>query len=57
MTVVRRLDSHARSLGHMDRWADAVEARLEDLSRLETGIGPAAAAAAGQQRQPPASGQ
>jgi hypothetical protein len=30
--VVRRLNSHARSLGHMDRWADSVEARLEDVS-------------------------
>jgi hypothetical protein len=37
MTVVRRLNSHARSLGHMDRWADSVEARLEDLA-LATGL-------------------
>jgi hypothetical protein len=37
VSVVRRLDSHARSLGHMDRWADSVEARLEDLA-LETGL-------------------
>jgi hypothetical protein len=37
VTVVRRLNSHARSLGYMDRWADTVEARLEDLA-LETGI-------------------
>ena len=39
VTVVRRLDSHARSLGHMDRWANLVEARLEDLA-LETGLAP-----------------
>ena len=31
ITVGRRLDSYARSLGHLDRWADSVEARLEDM--------------------------
>ena len=37
LTVVRRLNIHARSLGHMDRWADSVECRLEDIA-LETGL-------------------
>lgn len=37
LTVVRRLQSHARSIGHMDRWANTVEARLEDLA-IETGF-------------------
>jgi hypothetical protein len=37
LTVVRRLNSHSRSLGHMDRWADTVECRLEDLA-LDTGL-------------------
>jgi hypothetical protein len=37
VTLVRRLNSHARSLGHMDRWADSVEARLEELA-IETGL-------------------
>jgi hypothetical protein len=37
LSVVRRLNSHARSLGHMDRWADSVEARLEELA-VETGL-------------------
>ena len=37
MTVVRRLNSHSRSIGHMDRWANTVEARLEDLA-IETGL-------------------
>lgn len=37
VTVVRRINSHARSLGHMDRWADTVETRLEELA-LETGL-------------------
>ena len=36
-TVVRRLNSHSRSIGHMDRWANTVEARLEDLA-IETGL-------------------
>ncbi len=31
-TLTRRLDSHARSLGYMDRWADTVEARLEEIA-------------------------
>jgi hypothetical protein len=29
--VGRRLDGYARSLNHMDRWADSVEARLEEM--------------------------
>lgn len=33
VTLARRLDSHARSLGHMDRWANSVEARLEQLGQ------------------------
>ncbi len=37
VTVVRRLNSHSRSIGHMDRWANTVEARLEDLA-IETGL-------------------
>ena len=37
VTVVRRLNSHSRSIGHMDRWANIVEARLEDLA-IETGL-------------------
>lgn len=32
LSVVRRLESHGRSLGHMDRWANSVESRLERLS-------------------------
>jgi len=32
LTLGRRLDSHARSLGHMDRWADSVEARLDEIA-------------------------
>lgn len=63
VTVVRRLNSHARSLGHMDRWANSVEARLEDLA-IETGLETAPppppvrnrklpAAANDRQRQPP----
>ncbi len=32
VNVERRLRSHARSLGHMDRWADTVEARLETVA-------------------------
>lgn len=31
VTVGRRLESYARSLSHMDRWADSVEMRLEDM--------------------------
>jgi hypothetical protein len=37
VTVVRRLNSHSRSIGHIDRWANTVEARLEDLA-IETGL-------------------
>jgi hypothetical protein len=33
VTVARRIDSHARILGHMDRWANSVEARLEALGQ------------------------
>jgi hypothetical protein len=39
VTLARRLDSHARSFGHMDRWADSVESRLDDLA-LEFGQDP-----------------
>ena len=28
-TVTRRVESHARTLGHLDRWANSVEARLD----------------------------
>jgi hypothetical protein len=52
VTVVRRLNSHARSLGHMDRWADTVESRLEDLA-LETGIETAPPPPVKQRRLPP----
>lgn len=31
-SLARRLASHARSLGHMDRWADTVEARLDEIA-------------------------
>jgi hypothetical protein len=34
----RRMERHARSIGHMDEWADAVERRLEALE-LQRGIG------------------
>jgi hypothetical protein len=30
-TLERRLESYARSLSHMDRWADSVEMRLEEM--------------------------
>ena len=33
VTVARRIDSHARILGHLDRWANSVEARLEALGQ------------------------
>ena len=33
VTVARRINSHARILGHMDRWANSVEARLEALGQ------------------------
>jgi hypothetical protein len=52
VTVVRRLNSHARSLGYMDRWADTVEARLEDLAH-ETGIETAPPPPVKQRRLPP----
>jgi hypothetical protein len=29
VTVARRVDSHARILAHMDRWANSVEVRLD----------------------------
>lgn len=34
----RRMERHARSIGHMDEWADAVERRLEALE-LQRGMG------------------
>jgi hypothetical protein len=33
LTVARRIDSHARILGHLDRWANSVELRLEELGQ------------------------
>lgn len=50
VTVVRRLDSHSRSLGHMDRWADDVESRMDDLAR---GLNPWSALARDQRRLNP----
>jgi hypothetical protein len=29
VTITRRVESHARCLGHLDRWANSVEARLD----------------------------
>ena len=29
--LARRVDRHARSIGHMDDWADVVETRLEEF--------------------------
>lgn len=29
VTITRRVESHARSLGHLDRWANSVETRLD----------------------------
>jgi hypothetical protein len=52
ISIVKRLDSHARSLGHMDRWADVVESRLEELAQ---GLNPWSAASRGERRPIPVS--
>ena len=36
----RRLDSHARSIGHMDRWASMVDERLEELAAEDGVVSP-----------------
>jgi len=35
--IRRRLGSHARSIGHMDRWASMIDERLEELA-IEDGV-------------------
>ena len=33
VTMTRRIDRHSRILSHLDRWANSVESRLDDLGQ------------------------